>query len=318
MRWLIYILPLSLLMLACDQTSSHSSENDTQQEGHARQVALSDSFSNYWYNGEAEITTYRLEQVRYGDIHQGHATFIFVTEPFSRSKQVKLDNPSAFPEDKVNVMKLNFSRKFNTGIYPYSLMMSNFRPIENAANKHSLKTTFSAQEWCGQSFFQLNQDANKDYSYHGFSYFESVGDQRGSLEDVIPEDELWSTLRIQPNLLPTGEVKLLPGLAYVRLRHVPIKAYDATAQLKKIENNKMVYILDYEEIDRKLSITFDEQFPHTIRSWEEEMTSGFGKDAHLMTTKAVLMEQIRSKYWQQNHPNDRSIRKQLNLPENYQ
>jgi hypothetical protein len=315
MKRLIYLLPLLIFLTSC---AEQEREKETASPAPVKKVALSDSFNNYWYNGEAEISTYQLEQVRYGDIHRGHASFIFVTEPFSKSKHVKLDNPSAMPEDKVNVMKLNFTRKFNTGIYPYSLMLSNFRPIENAADQHSLKTTFSAQEWCGQSFFQLNKESSKDYSYHGFSYFESVGDQMGSLENIIPEDELWSTIRIQPDLLPTGDVQLFPCLAHIRLRHVPIKAYSAKAQLKKIENGKMVYTLDYEEIDRYLSITFDEKFPHTIHSWEEEIMSGFGKNAQSMTTKAVLMKQIRSKYWQQNHPNDRSIRKQLNLPENYQ
>ena len=46
-------------------------------------------FNAYWYGGEAEITSYELEQVRYGEVHKGTSVLIFVTEPFSKKKQVK-------------------------------------------------------------------------------------------------------------------------------------------------------------------------------------------------------------------------------------
>ncbi len=41
-----------------------------------------------------------------------------------------MDNPSKSWEDRVPVLKLNFSKKFNTGIYPYSMMSSVFMPIK--------------------------------------------------------------------------------------------------------------------------------------------------------------------------------------------
>ena len=36
-------------------------------------MAPSQEFRDYWYAGEAEITRYKLEQARYGEIHQGDA-----------------------------------------------------------------------------------------------------------------------------------------------------------------------------------------------------------------------------------------------------
>ena len=39
-----------------------------------------EQFQNYWYPHGAEISRYRLEQARYGDIHSGDAVLIFVTE----------------------------------------------------------------------------------------------------------------------------------------------------------------------------------------------------------------------------------------------
>ena len=66
-----------------------------------------DEFNNYWFNGEAEITSFQLEQARYGEIHKGNSVMIFVTEPFSKEKQVKADKPSANDE---SVLKLNFEK----------------------------------------------------------------------------------------------------------------------------------------------------------------------------------------------------------------
>ena len=39
-----------------------------------------DTFNAYWYTGLAEITSYSLEQARYGEIHKGSAVLIFVSE----------------------------------------------------------------------------------------------------------------------------------------------------------------------------------------------------------------------------------------------
>ena len=47
------------------------------------------SFDKYWYDGKAEISSYKLKQGRYGEIHRGTASLIFVTEPFSPQRFVK-------------------------------------------------------------------------------------------------------------------------------------------------------------------------------------------------------------------------------------
>ena len=99
---------------------------------------LSQEFKAYWYSGEAEITSYALKQPRYGQIRKGHAVLIYVTEPFSAQKQVKADNPDA---SNIPVLKLNSTKKYLTGIYPYSLMSSTFYPVHD--NGHALKVSFS-------------------------------------------------------------------------------------------------------------------------------------------------------------------------------
>ena len=52
---------------------------------------LSEEFKKYWYAGDAELTSYKLEQARYGEIREGTSVLIFVTEPFLPETQVKAD-----------------------------------------------------------------------------------------------------------------------------------------------------------------------------------------------------------------------------------
>ncbi|MBT5874791.1 MAG: hypothetical protein HOH43_15340, partial [Candidatus Latescibacteria bacterium] len=137
---------------------------------------VSPGFGDYWFQGKAELTSYNLEQGRYGEMHNGHAVLIFVTEDFSKSKHVKLDRPQMAGADKVNVLKLNSTRKFNTGIYPYSMMSSVFTPIQRHIEPRTLKVTTSSQEWCGHTFTQMDLGTDS-YDVRLHSYFENEGEQ---------------------------------------------------------------------------------------------------------------------------------------------
>ncbi len=83
---------------------------------------MPEAFEKIWYAGKAEVSSYILQQARYGEIRNGEAVLIFVTEDFSSDKLVKLDEPEK-ANDKVRVLKMNMTKKFVTGIYPYSMML---------------------------------------------------------------------------------------------------------------------------------------------------------------------------------------------------
>jgi hypothetical protein len=280
------------------------------------QVESYESWGDYWYQGKAELTSYTLEQARYGEIRKGEAVLIFVTEDFSKEKQVKLDNPSEVEDDeKVKVLKLNQNRKFITGIYPYSLMASIFTPVKTAASlSKTLKATASTQEWCGQTFIQLNLDEN-DYRVQSYSYFESEGDRTKLLDGGMLEDELWNMIRIEPKNIPTGEVQLVPSLFYIRLMHIPVKNYTATIQ-KSVENNEAVVRVDYTDIDRSFTIYYSTTFPYEIIGWEERYTSGFGQDKKELITRATKKERILLDYWNFNAIEDEDLRDKLELINN--
>lgn len=253
---------------------------------------LSEAFKSYWYSGDAEVTSYRLEQARYGEIREGKAVLIYVTEPFLPKTQVKADGnaPTNIP-----VLKLNKTKNYLTGIYPYSIMSSTFYPVDD--NRHALKTSLSIQEWCGHVYSQLNNREQFEFTSH--SYFEGEADQQFSLDRTILENEIWNKLRINPQGLPIGEISIIPSLEYFRTQHLPVQAFSADAQLKR-QDSLYSYSLKYKDTERKLTLYFSAQFPYEIKSWEEEFKSGFGANAQMLTSKGTLLKSIKTPYWQQN------------------
>ena len=272
------------------------------------------SFGDYWYQGKAEITSYTLKQVRYGDLHDGNAVLIFVTEDFSAQKQVKLDRPDEAGDDAVKVLKLNALRNFNTGVYPYTVMTSAFTPVDRDRYPRTLKITTSVQEWCGHAFVQLNR-LDDQYYVQQYSYFESEGDLVKDLEDAIPEDELWATIRLNPDDLPTGEITMIPGSLYQRFEHTAWRTVKATAILMPDarQPDLMIYnLVYYPDLNRTLTIRFKRDFPHEIESWEEVEFASDGKTEELVTT-AVLNKRLMLDYWTKNSVVDVKLRGQLGL-----
>lgn len=304
---LYFLITLTLLVVvtSCDNKDTKTdtlalTETETATEVKPKAV-LSKAFNDYWYNGTAEITSYQLEQARYGEIRNGKAVLVYVTEDFLPDVQVKADSRNP---NNVSVLKLNATKNFNTGIYPYSIMQSTFFPVAN--NQHAIKVSSSMQEWCGHVYTQLNNREQFEITSH--SYFQGEADQNLTLDKAITENELWNQLRINPSSLPTGEVEIIPSLEYIRFRHIKIKAYKATASL-----NDGVYEIEYPELNRTLKISFNSSFPYDISGWEEQFKSGFGPNAKTLTTKATRLESIRSAYWGKNSNADEALRAELKL-----
>ncbi len=302
-RWLTTIW-LSFVLLGCTTVDSKE----------PAPVADQDDFKSYWYAGEAELTRYELQQARYGEMRQGDAVLIFVTEDFLADKQVKYefgDKASAIP-----VLKLNATRKFYTGIYPYSVMSSIFTPVQ--AGTPTLKITTSSQEWCGHTFMQLNNRDGK-VAVELRSYFQSEGDKSFELNPALLEDEVWTKIRLAPESLPTGDIEMIPGTLAARFRHTGFKAEKATATRKDERNAELsddalqVYTVSYGELERTLAITYETAFPHRILAWEETQPSGFGKNAHLMTTRAVRTHSKKMPYWSKNKLSDSHLRDELGI-----
>lgn len=292
----IHSLSLAALILfflsACEENNFTPNEKNNNHT-----IALPEDFKNYWFDGQAEITSYNLEQERYGEIREGTAVLIFVTEDFLPEVQVKADK---FSEENLNVLKLNKTKKFNTGIYPYSIMSSVFYPLKDTV--HALKVSTSVQEWCGHAYIQLNN--RNDFEINSHSYFEGEADKSFTLNKTHLEDELWPKIRINPEKMPQGEIEMIPSLEYSRLQHKEVKSYEAEATLE-ITDSLYVYSVYYPELDRKLTLFVESSFPYQIMKWKEER----GQYA----TTATKRSKIQSDYWSKNKNEDSHLRDSLQL-----
>ncbi|SFD25925.1 septum formation inhibitor Maf [Algibacter pectinivorans] len=279
------------------QTSNEAIAHSPKQEA----AKLSQEFKDYWYTGEAEISSYKLEQARYGELRQGTAVLVFVTEDFLPDTQVKADNTNP---NNIPVLKLNSTKNFVTGIYPYSIMQSTFYPVAN--NAHATKVSISMQEWCGHVYMQLNNRSGFEITSH--SYFDGEADQKFKTDKAILENELWTKLRVSPKSLPVGDLQIIPSFEYLKLYHTKVKPFVAKATLTANS-----YTLTYPELNRTLAITFNPDFPFDILSWEETQKSGYGENAKTLTTKATKLNTIKSAYWNKKSITDEALRTTLKL-----
>lgn len=302
----ISVIAVTILMMSCkneNKTAVAVAEDTTEKTATTSPPVqpLSQAFKDYWYAGEAEITSYKLEQARYGELREGTAVMVYVTEPFDADQQVKADYDKA---SNIPVLKLNATKNFNTGIYPYSIMQSTFYPVGN--NQHALKVSASIQEWCGQVYSQINNRDALEFMSH--SYFQSEGDQNTTLSKAILENELWTQLRIDPKSLPTGNIEVIPALEFIRLMHIEAKPYKAIATLTDGQ-----YMLNYAGLNRELRISFSPAFPYNIEGWTESYQSGFGANARVLQSTATKLTRLKSAYWSKNSNADADLRQQLQL-----
>jgi hypothetical protein len=264
-------------------------------------------FATYWYQGKAELTRYSLRQARYGDLHDGEAVLVFVTEDFLPGLQVKQEHGDS-PE-AISVLKLNAYRRFYTGIYPYTLMTSSFTPARPPGGA-TLKVSSTIQEWCGQVYSQINR---REDGLHALvhSYFQNDADQRTLLPSATLEDGIWAQIRIDPAVIAEGEQEIVPGLDFIRMRHKALRAYPATVTRKPGVETDLVdhpvasLEIRYEALGRELVIYYEPEFPHIIQAWEESVGP--------QRTTAVRTHAIMDDYWNHNSPDDAPYRAALGL-----
>lgn len=291
---LVNLFLLTLVAGSCQQNSGNKTYE-------------SDRFKQYWYSGKAELNSYNLVQSRYGEPREGKAVLIFVTEDFSKTKQVKLDDPPKAGNDKVSVLKLNFTKDFITGIYPYSMMESVFTPVDRRKYANTLKISMSSQEWCGHVFTQMNLHGNQ-FDVHSYSYFEQESDANFPIRKILLEDEIWNIIRLEPTALPTGDIEIVPGLFFTRLSHMKLQPEEAKASVSK-SGDITSYSISIPGQSRTLTILFEEKFPHQILGWAEQFT----ERGVLQETRASLDKTLITDYWTKNKNEFHYLRDSLNL-----
>ncbi len=263
------------------------------------------SFAGYWYQGKAEITSFRVRETIEGNTYAGAAQWIFVMEDLHKDKGIKLRDPKRHASDAVKVMRSNWHQEFRTGISSYVMMTSVYTPEDDVSFPQSLKMTSGMQDWSGQTFLQANWKGHR-YEVHRYSGLESEGDSTYTLVNTWLEDELWNKIRVSPNALPLGEINIVPAAFFLRLYHVPMKSFTAQAELREA-SGQYRYILSYPKLKRVLEIYFEKDFPHKIVGWKQVL-----RDKTI--TIAEADQTIQSDYWNHMLPGDSLEQKQLLPP----
>ena len=303
---LSWITLLGFLLPACNATEEANIVT-TQDAPSDRTTVFGGELSDYWYRGTAEISTYDLTQARYGELREGEAVLIQVSEPFLAGSQVKDEGYGDAGGPSVPVLKTNLLRRFVTGIYDYSLMTSVFTPTDASTQPHTLKVTTSSQDWCGQSYTQLNRRGG-EWTAELRSYFEREGDQDLAVEADFLEDELFNRIRIG-GAPPDGSYRVLPATSFLLLTHPAYRAAAANLSTLTMGDSLLRTELHYPELGRKLTVTYGAASPYTITGWTETYP---GRDSSLVTT-ATLRERKQTAYWSQNGTGDRPLRAELGL-----
>jgi hypothetical protein len=270
-----------------------------------------------WGDGKAEIDTYDLTFPRYDQKRKGVAIAIFVTEPFSNSARVKAD-PGKHPDsDVAPVMKLNLIKKYQTGIYDYSDMMSTFvslAPVDGQRAGSTLKSSFSSQEWCGHVYSQM-LFGHKHIGFTQHSYFDGEADQISEIpsqSDGIAEDALllWARGVAQP-WAPAISTPIMTSLATLRAKHLgpswstTVLSKDASPQTVQVAAGKFeVDVLRSKRADGTSRTFYVERAsPGRVVKWE----TSEGESAELQATE-------RLKYWEMNKEGGESVLSRLGLP----
>jgi len=316
MKKILLLIPILglLLFTACeDPNAGEHTFAIINTSSKAKNAKESIKLDDYWYQGKAEINSYKLAQARYSDVHPGEAVLVFVTEDFLTDKQVKNDNYTN--KNSTPILKNNFLRKFTTGIYDYSIMTSIFTPTETNKFPKTEKVTISSQDWCGQSFMQINQQKNK-YKVELRSYFESEGDRDYTIGGAMLEDEIFNRIRMNPDKLPIGKTQLIPSATIVRLMHLEMKPMEVEIAKSDYVGNEfegealIAYEIAYPALKRKLTIFYQKEAPHIIEGWTDTYMA---ISRQQMTTKATRKKTVLSPYWQQHGAKDVMLRKDLEL-----
>lgn len=270
----------------------------------------SSRFWKHWGDGRAELSSYRAQVERYGVLRDAEVVKIFVTEPMDRRTWIKDDGaPRA---QQVQVLKLNQMIKFQTGIYPYSVMTSTFSPAGRWRSEAfaPAKITLTAQEWCGHVFEGLWAGPDQMMT-RVRSYFSSEGEKTAIQKidvQTLYEDALWIQLREWEGPFAQGKSwrgPVVPSLWRVRKKHIAtapiqgeIQREEATREGAAVRRFTLRYAGYWKRID------IEAAWPHRVLGW----SASDGEKATLQGSKRLA-------YWMLNGPKDTGYRKQIGLKE---
>ena len=271
-------------------------------------ATASPAFWAHWGDGKAELSGYAVKTSRYGAPREGRVVLIYVTEPMDRRNWIKDDAGDVPREERVNVIKLNHVLKFQTGIYPYSVMTSVFAPVDGKPGERfaPAKIAMSAQEWCGHVYQKViaRPDA---FESELRSYFHADGDRDATVKlppGTLYEDALLIQLRELDGPFAGGRDwagPIVPSLWSQRKRHAALEPLKATIRRDSSTRDGLPvtrFTLAYGSVSTTYEV--EKAGPRRVLFWN----SSDGDEARLLKT-------TRLPYWQLHGPGDEKYLQQI-------
>ena len=272
--------------------------------------SASPAFWTAWGDGKAELSGYAVTTSRYGAPREGKVALIYVTEPMDRRNWIKDDAGDVPASERVNVLKLNNVLKFQTGIYPYSVMTSVFASVDGPAGERfsPVKIAMTVQEWCG-SVYQRVMPADGQFVGESRSYFHSEGDSETTVKvstGTLYEDALLIQLRELDGPFAGGNDwagSIVPSLWSARKRHAPLVAMPATIKREDAKRNGAPvtrFTVTYGSVITTYDV--EKAAPRRVLGWKS-------KDGE----EGTILKTTRLPYWKLNQPGDEKYLKELGL-----
>jgi hypothetical protein len=203
-------------------------------------------------------------------------------------------------------MKLNLMEDFPTGVYDYNLMTSVFIALEPLAGRSAglpVKAAFSAQEWCGQVWWQALFDPG-EVAITSHSYFEDEAERSEVL--ALPADGgaedglfLWARGLAAPFLEEgaSATVALVTSPRRGRLEHVrerPVSArltWAASREEIVVPAGRFDALVHTAVLEdgARWTLWTGVEAPHLLLRWEDPRGA-----------VALLRGSTRMRYWQRN------------------
>lgn len=270
----------------------------------------SQAFNERWFDGTAEMSGYRVTTSRYGAPRLAEVVLIYVTEPLHRETLIKDDR--ARDSERLHVLKLNMSLRFQTGIYPYSVFTSTFSPVKDYGLERfsPAKITLTSQEWCGHVFHGVWPSPGR-MREELISYFAEEGEvmrTRRIPDGVLFEDALLVQLRELDGPFHDGKPfrgQVMPSLWNTRKAHQPFEPRTCTIERAVKKSTEALeahtlFTLSCDDYTRAYRI--EQAQPHRVLGWD----ASDGETATLLKTANL-------KYWELNAPGDESHRERIGL-----
>lgn len=298
-----------LLLVACSPGATRATGGPPRGEP-SRAPA---GFWDHWGDGRGELAGYRLTQPRYGELREGEAVLVTVTEDFRPDAYVKAERGQrdAFP-----VVKLNEVRDFATGVYDYNVMTSTFVPLDGRlARGLPVKVSFTSQEWCGHVWASLAiRPEGARHEWRSYFDGEADGDEPVDVpEGGIVGDALPLLVRgLAGELVGPGETRSVPYWPRSidsRFQHRGPAWSTATLSREAEPRSRTVPAGTFEVSRTTLAVegrTFSWDVavdaPHTLVAWS--VSDG---------ERGELTGVTRMPYWQRHDPGQEGLRRELGL-----